>query len=269
MARPVTQERYTKTWAQFKDFLHAKLVNVIDLRRVATLTDPHLLARELRLVVERIVDAENPLLNLMERERLIDEILDDAIGFGPLGILFQDERVREIQVESPQRILLRRQCSFEIADARFRSLEQLYLVSSRLLSMAQGQRLDPPVKAVIQMEVPSNFLMTAEFPASQMQSPILHFRRLQEPPPPPEIPVPTLPRREQQIFIRFVTAFHAVGLDNLPHLDASVARPIAERVVQEFCGLENGGIASEERTQVVETILNEALSISLCAGIPR
>jgi Flp pilus assembly CpaF family ATPase len=55
-------------------------------------------------VVERLLDAGNPLLNLMERECLIDEILDDAIGFGPLGVLFHDDRVREIRVESPRRM---------------------------------------------------------------------------------------------------------------------------------------------------------------------
>jgi hypothetical protein len=47
------------------------------------------------------------------------------------------------------------------------------------------------------------------------------------------------------------------------------ARPIAERVVQDFCLLENGGLASEEVAQIVETILNEALGTSLCPSVPN
>jgi hypothetical protein len=168
MARPVTQERRTGTWEELKDILHAKLVRVIDPRRVAAITDPQVLAREFRLVVERIVDAENPLLNLMERERLIDEILDEALGYGPLEMLFLDERIREIRIESPERIVVQRQAragtpvssqqdpesgSFEPVDTRFRSLEQLYLICGRLLRgprkklAAQGKPVEPAVNS--------------------------------------------------------------------------------------------------------------------------
>ena len=76
-------------------------------------------------------------------------------------------------------------------------------------------------------------------PPSKMQSPTLHFRRLREPPPPPEIPVSTLPRREQLLVIRFVKMLHDAGFDDLGHLAESIARPIAECVVQEFFAAEN------------------------------
>jgi hypothetical protein len=38
------------------------------------------LRREVRLVIERLVDSEDPLLNLMEREQLIKDILNMALG---------------------------------------------------------------------------------------------------------------------------------------------------------------------------------------------
>src|SRR5438045_4285277 len=141
-ARPMTQARQSKSWWELKDYLHARLVNVIDLRRAASISEPQLLHREVRLVVERLVDTENPLLNRMERERLIEEILDDAFGFGPLEMLFHDERVREIRVEGPRRVLARRNDSLEMTDTAFRNLERLYLVCSRLLLAAQGKPLE-------------------------------------------------------------------------------------------------------------------------------
>jgi hypothetical protein len=259
MAGPATRESQTRTWADLKDLVHAKLVSAIDLDRVASIPDPRLLGREFRSVVERLTDAENPLVNRMERKRLVDEVLDDAIGFGPLEILFQDEKVREIRVQSPGSVLVRQQESLAPAETVFRSLEQLYVICGRLLSVAQGERVEPPIDAAVELEVPPDFLMAAQFPASRLQSPILHFRRLSEPPAPPKIPTPTLSRRDLRLLIRFVKTLHEAGLNDLSRIDEHIARPIAEHVVDEFFKEENQTIAAEVRAAIVDAILDEAL----------
>ena len=66
-----------KNFDDLKRLIHSKLVDKLDLSRVSDLQGDTL-RREIRLVVERLCDTENPLLNRMERERLIDEVLDEA-----------------------------------------------------------------------------------------------------------------------------------------------------------------------------------------------
>src|ERR1700736_4927589 len=65
-----------KSFEELKRLIHSKLVDKLDLSRVTDLAGGTL-RREIRLVVERLCDTENPLLNRMERERLIDEVLDE------------------------------------------------------------------------------------------------------------------------------------------------------------------------------------------------
>ena len=77
-------ERNAKSLEELKRIIHGKLVDKLDLSRVSDLAGDTL-RREIRLVVERLCDTENPLLNRMERERLIDEVLDETFGFGPLS----------------------------------------------------------------------------------------------------------------------------------------------------------------------------------------
>src|SRR5712691_11359985 len=79
----------SKTFEELKRLIHGKLVDKLDLSRVSDLAGDTL-RREIRLVVERLCDTENPLLNRMERERLIDEVLDETFGFGPLEMLLKD-----------------------------------------------------------------------------------------------------------------------------------------------------------------------------------
>src|SRR5689334_1162094 len=62
-----------KSFEELKRLIHSKLVDKLDLSRVSDLAGDTL-RREIRLVVERLCDTENPLLNRMERERLIDEV---------------------------------------------------------------------------------------------------------------------------------------------------------------------------------------------------
>src|SRR5262245_31475698 len=77
------ERQANKSFEELKRLIHGKLVDKLDLSRVSDLAGDTL-RREIRLVVERLCDTENPLLNRMERERLIDEVLDETFGFGPL-----------------------------------------------------------------------------------------------------------------------------------------------------------------------------------------
>src|SRR5262245_64052128 len=89
-----TDRHGTKSFEELKRIIHGKLVDKLDLSKVSDL-EGDTLRREIRLVVERLCDTENPLLNRMERERLIDEVLDETFGFGPLEILLKDPTISD------------------------------------------------------------------------------------------------------------------------------------------------------------------------------
>src|SRR5579863_5258573 len=88
------------SFEDLKTLIHSKLVDKLDLSRLGDL-EGDTLRREIRLVVEHLCDTENPLLNRSERERLIEEVLDETFGFGPLEILLKDEGVADIMINGP------------------------------------------------------------------------------------------------------------------------------------------------------------------------
>src|SRR5438105_13673786 len=100
-------EKSNKSVEDLKRLIHGKLVDKLDLSRVSDLAGDTL-RREIRLVVERLCDTENPLLNRMERERLIDEVLDETFGFGPLEMVLKDPTVSDILVNGPHKIYVER-----------------------------------------------------------------------------------------------------------------------------------------------------------------
>src|SRR6187551_3631994 len=90
---------------ELKRLIHGKLVDKLDLSRLGDL-EGDTLRREIRLVVEHLCDTENPLLNRSERERLIEEVLDETFGYGPLEILLKEPGVADIMINGPKRVFV-------------------------------------------------------------------------------------------------------------------------------------------------------------------
>src|SRR5436853_6425850 len=129
-----------KNFDDLKRLIHSKLVDKLDLSRVSDLAGDTL-RREIRLVVERLCDTENPLLNRMERERLIDEVLDETFGFGPLELLLKDPTISAILVNGPHTIYVERRGKLEKTDVKFRDNDHLMQIIDRIVSKV-GRRVD-------------------------------------------------------------------------------------------------------------------------------
>src|SRR3954449_11400056 len=120
----LSRDGSNKSFEELKRLIHGKLVDKLDLSRVSDL-DGETLRREIRLVVERLCDTENPLLNRMERERLIDEVLDETFGFGPLEVLLKDPTISDILINGPHKIYVERRGKMEKTEVKFRDGEHL------------------------------------------------------------------------------------------------------------------------------------------------
>src|SRR5947208_6267355 len=129
-----------KSFEELKRLIHSKLVDKLDLSKVSDLAG-ETLRREIRLVVERLCDTENPLLNRMERERLIDEVLDETFGFGPLELLLKDPTISDILVNGPHKIYVERRGKLEKTDVKFRDNQHLLQIIDRIVSKV-GRRVD-------------------------------------------------------------------------------------------------------------------------------
>src|SRR3954465_4431670 len=141
-------ERTRQGFYELKRIIHGKLVDKLDLSRVSDL-DGDTLRREIRLVVERLCDTENPLLNRMERERLIDEVLDETFGFGPLEALLKDPTISDILINGPHKIYVERRGKLEKTDVKFRDNDHLMQIIDRIVSKVgrRGDETSPMVDA--------------------------------------------------------------------------------------------------------------------------
>jgi pilus assembly protein CpaF len=132
--------RSNKTFEELKRHIHTKLVEKLDLSKISDLAGDTVRS-EIRLVVERLCDTENPLLNRMERERLVDEVLDETLGFGPLEVLLKDPTISDILINGPFKVYVERRGKLEKTDVKFRDDDHLLQIIDRIVSKV-GRRVD-------------------------------------------------------------------------------------------------------------------------------
>ena len=123
-----------------KRLIHGKLVDKLDLSRLGDL-EGDTLRREIRLVVEHLCDTENPLLNRGERERLVEEVLDETFGFGPLEILLKEEGIADIMINGPKTIFIEKDGRIIKSPVTFRDNDHLLQILDRIVSKV-GRRID-------------------------------------------------------------------------------------------------------------------------------
>lgn len=102
-------------------------------------------SQELRRYIDQlsntILVSEGIVLPKNERKRLIDQIVADLVGFGPLEPLLADNTVTEIMINSPKDIYIVRKGIVVRSDVSFEDCEQALAVLARMIAHL-GERLD-------------------------------------------------------------------------------------------------------------------------------
>ncbi len=119
--------------------VHNDLIKAIDLKKNVTDTqgDPQKEAElkvKTQAVVSQLVDKESPGLPRDERKKIIDEVVDEALGLGPLEDLLDDPSVTEIMVNGYQKIFIEKGGLVQLSPVTFTSNFHLRKVIERIVA---------------------------------------------------------------------------------------------------------------------------------------
>jgi septum site-determining protein MinD len=164
-----------------KTHVHKRLLQTLDLKDVATgksvTQQQKLLLREKtkKAVIEILESEDHPFRAREEIQALVKEIVDEALGLGPLEDLLADDDVSEIMVNHAHQIYLERKGKVQLSKTLFSSNQQLLQVIERIVA-AVGRRIDektPYVDARLQ----DGSRVHAIIPPCVIQGPMLTIRK--------------------------------------------------------------------------------------------
>ena len=87
--------------------IHQQLVERLDVQNLRTVPQDQVRA-EVRSVIRDLCQLEKGLLTSSEQERLMDEVMDETFGLGPLEAMFKDPTITDILINRYDRVYVER-----------------------------------------------------------------------------------------------------------------------------------------------------------------
>jgi pilus assembly protein CpaF len=125
---------------EIKGRIHRQLLDRLNLASIETL-DRNEVVGEIRKVVHELLTREAVPLNLDEREDLVEQILDEIFGLGPIEPLLKDPSISDILINTSRQVYIERNGKLELTDVRFKDDRHLLQIIDRIVS-AVGRRID-------------------------------------------------------------------------------------------------------------------------------
>lgn len=174
-AAPDPQSVAQSDWyVALKRQLHQQVIGEIDLSTIGTLGEDQL-RLEIRRKAEAICQRNARLLNLGERERLINEVLDEAFGLGPLEPLFRDPTVSDILINGPKTVYVERRGRLEKSTIAFHDSRHLLQIVQRIAAKV-GRRIDE-TSPMVDARLPDGSRLNAIIAPLALEGPLVSIRR--------------------------------------------------------------------------------------------
>jgi len=157
-----------------KAAIHRKLIQKLNLDRLNEVNREDV-RREVSQILEALVVGESAPMNLQERERLAQEVLDEVFGLGPLEPLLADPTVSDILVNTYKHVYIERKGMLEATSVQFRDNVHLMGIIDRIVS-AIGRRVDES-SPMVDARLADGSRVNAIIPPLAVDGPCLSIRR--------------------------------------------------------------------------------------------
>ncbi|MGD0906275.1 MAG: CpaF family protein [Candidatus Acidiferrales bacterium] len=161
-------------YSALKAAIHRRLIQKLDLDRLNQLKREEV-RREVGQILETLVVGESTPMNLAERERLSQEVLDEVFGLGPLEKLLADPTISDILVNNYKSIYVERRGMLELTGIEFRDDAHLMSIIDRIVT-AIGRRIDES-SPMVDARLADGSRVNAIIPPLALDGPCLSIRR--------------------------------------------------------------------------------------------
>lgn len=169
-----TSAASSRDFQRLKTSLHRQIVDVIDFCKAESMSEQDLRS-QLRSLAEHLCTRQEIRLDGAQRDVMVNEIMDEIYGFGPIESLMVDPTVTDILVNGPDRVLVERHGLLEVTNIRFADSQHLMRFIHRLVSRA-GRRIDES-NPIVDARLPDGSRFNAVIPPLALCGPTVSIRR--------------------------------------------------------------------------------------------
>jgi len=161
-------------WFGIKSQIHSKLLNSLTPDQLKSLSKEGV-REQIGNVVEKLIGDDQIPMTIAERGRLIEEVLDEVFGLGPLEPLLKDPTVTDILVNGFDNVYVERGGRLVETHVRFKDQAHLRMIIDRIVSNV-GRRIDDS-SPIVDARLNDGSRICAVIPPLSLIGPVISIRR--------------------------------------------------------------------------------------------
>ncbi len=165
---------FEQQFQELKAKIHQQLVESMDLSRIGRIPREQLLVH-VRDLAGQVCGSRREILGQLDRERLLDDLMDEIFGLGPLEPLMKDPEVTDILVNDPYTVYVERHGRLEPTRVIFADTQHLLRIIQRIAARL-GRRVDE-VSPMVDARLADGSRVNAVIPPLALDGPTLSIRR--------------------------------------------------------------------------------------------
>jgi pilus assembly protein CpaF len=159
---------------ELKSEIHRKLIGVLNMERVSSIPKGRVRA-EIGRVVEQLLEDERVPMTTAEQNRIIEEVLDEVLGLGPLEPLLKEPTISDILVNRFDKVYIERNGKLALTAVRFKDNAHLLHIIEKIVSQV-GRRIDE-AQPIVDARLPDGSRVNAIIPPLALDGPSMSIRR--------------------------------------------------------------------------------------------
>src|SRR5262249_41435144 len=173
-ARPAGVPTAADRYFELKSDIHKKLIGVLNYDHLSAVPKDRMRS-EIGRIVERLLEEERVPMNTAEQNKIVEEVLDEALGLGPLEPLLKEPSISDILVNRHDRVFIERNGKLSLTGVRFKDDVHLRHITEKIVPQV-GRRMDE-AQPIVDARLPDGSRVNAIIPPLAIDGPSLCIRR--------------------------------------------------------------------------------------------
>lgn len=173
-------------WRELKGRLHQRVIEELDEEfarkgeKGPEAIDPVKVAEVIEEITNNLLDQEGSFVSRTDRQRLVAELVDEVIGFGPINPLIHDATVSEIMVNGPYQVYVERKGKLVKTEINFRDNDHVLHIIEKIVAPL-GRRIDESMP-MVDARLPDGSRVNAIIPPLALNGPTITIRKFSKDP---------------------------------------------------------------------------------------
>jgi pilus assembly protein CpaF len=163
-----------REWSELRNSIHQDLLGQLNLQALSQIARSDL-KLQLAKPLNEALSVRRLELDAAQREQLIDELLDELIGLGPLEAIMRDKAVSDIVINGCENVFVERHGRMQKADVRFLNNDHVIRILNKIVSGA-GRRIDE-AQPMVDARLADGSRINAVIPPLALDGPLVSIRR--------------------------------------------------------------------------------------------